>query len=230
MLTLLPFGLIHRGPREGIEIQRALKRDLATILRVGKVRCPVTALVIGLEEEAGFRDWCGAWGVTARRRSVLARASRSAIRPSRAAEAVCAHACGAFEDWVYALFRKKDALSKPGNVKLYSLLCTIRRNVQLRLGNILVAAFGSDPEQDPAGESLLFSGCYFAAAGETDDRQAFVKGVFDKLPDEQAELQWTEAGKREDAKYQGLARLLSALDFLVLASLAGIIVYLFVRK
>ena len=76
----------------------------------------------------------------------------------------------------------------------------------------------------------MFSGCYFAAAGETDDRQAFVKGVFDKLPDEQAELQWTEAGKREDAKYQRLARFVSALDFLVLASLVGIIVYLFVRK
>jgi hypothetical protein len=231
VLALLPFGLIQHGPREGIEIQRALKRDLATIVRVGKVRCPVTALVIGMEEEAGFRELVRRVG---RDRSAAQRFGKgfSVSNPPlpERLEAVCAHACGAFEDWVYALFREKDSLSKPGNVKLYALLCTIRRNVQLRLGNILVGAFGADPEQAPQGEPLLFSGCYFAAAGETDDRQAFVKGVFDKLPDEQAELQWTEAGKREDAKYQRLSQFVSTLDFLVLASLVGIIVYLFVRK
>ena len=232
ILTLLPFGLIQHGPREGIEIQRAAKRDLATIVRVCKVRCPVTALVIGLEEEAGFRELVRRVG---RDRAAVQRFGKgfsfsNPPLPERL-EAVCAHACGAFEDWVYALFREKDSLSKPGNVKLYALLCNIRRNVQLRLGNILVAAFGSDPEQDPQGEPLLFSGCYFAAAGETEDRQAFVKGVFDKLPDEQAELQWTEVGKAEDQKYQRLSQFVSAIDFLVLASLVGIIVYLsFFRK
>jgi hypothetical protein len=231
ILTLLPYGLIQHGPREGIEIQRTAKRDLATIVRVCKVRCPVTALVVGLEEEAGFRELVRRVG---RDRTVAQRFGKgfSVSNPPlpERLEAVSAHACGAFEDWVYALFREKDALSKPGNVKLYAMLCKIRRNVQLRLGNILVAAFGADPDQEAQGEPLLFSGCYFAAAGQTDDRQAFVKGVFDKLSDEQAELQWTEAGKAEDAKYQRLSQLVSGIDFLVLATLVAIIVYLFLRK
>jgi hypothetical protein len=230
VLTLIPFGLVQRGPREGIEIQRALKRDLNTILRVCKVRCPVTALVVGLEEEAGFRELVRRVG---RDRAAAQRFGKgfSVSNPPlpERLEALCAHACGAFEDWVYALFREKDALSKPGNVKLYSLLCNIRRNVQLRLGNILVAAFGSDPEHEGQGEPLLFSGCYFAAVGETEDRQAFVKGVFDKLPEEQAELQWTEAAKAEDEKYERWAQVVSALDFLALASLVAIIVWILLR-
>jgi hypothetical protein len=231
VLTLLPFGLIHRGPREGIEIQRTLKRDLSTILRVCKVRCAVTAMVVGMEEEAGFRELVRRVGrdrVAAQRFGKGFSVTNPPI-PERL-EALCAHACGAFEDWVYALFREKDALSKPGNVKLYSLLCSVRRNVQVRLGNILVAAYGSDPDQNPQAESLFFSGCYFAATGETDDRQAFVKGVFDKLPEEQAELQWTEAGIVEDQKYQRIAQVVSAYGFLVLASLAAIIGYIFFRK
>ena len=231
VLTLLPFGLIQHGPREGIEIQRTLKRDLSTILRVCKVRCAVTALVVGIEEEAGFRELVRRVG---RDRAAVQRFGKgfSVSNPPlpERLEALCAHACGAFEDWVYALFREKDALSKPGNVKLYSLLCNIRRNVQLRLGNILVAAFGSEPEHESQGEPLLFSGCYFAAAGETEDRQAFVKGVFDKLPEEQAELQWTEAGKAEDDKYERWAQVVSTLDFLALASLVAIIVWIFFRK
>ena len=231
ILTLLPFGLIQHGPREGIEIQRTLKRDLSTILRVCQVRCPVTALVVGLEEEAGFRELVRRVG---RDRAAVQRFGKgfSVSNPPlpERLEALCAHACGAFEDWVYALFREKDSLAKPGNVKLYSLLCNIRRNVQLRLGNILVAAFGSEPEHESQAEPLLFSGCYFAATGETEDRQAFVKGVFDKLPEEQAELQWTEAGKAEDAKYERWAQVVSTLDFLALASLAAIIVWIFFRK
>ncbi len=226
ILTLIPFGLMQRGAKEGIEIQRTLKRDIATVLRVGKVRCPVTAVVVGMEEESGFRELVRRVG---HERAAVQRFGRgfSVSNPPlpERLEALCAHACGAFEDWVYALFREKDALSKPGNVKLYSLLCSIRRFVQTRLGNILVNVYGSDPEQDPQGEPLFFSGCYFAAAGETEDRQAFVKGVFDKLPEEQAELQWTGAALVEDAKYQRLAQVVMGFDLLVLAALAAIIFF-----
>ncbi len=227
VLVLLPFGVIHRGPREGIEVQRTAKRDLATVVRAGKVRCPVTAVVVGMEQEAGFRELVRRVG---RDRASAQRFGKgfSLTNPPlpERLEALCAHACGAFEDWVYALFREKDALNRPGNTKLYSLLCNIRRNVQTRLGNILVDAYGVDVERDPDAEYLLFGGCYFAATGETEDRQAFVKGVFDKLPEEQAELQWTDAAYAEDRKYQRLAHLVMGYDLLALAGLVGLVFYL----
>ena len=61
-------------------------------------------------------------------------------------------------------------------------------------------------------EALLFGGCYFAATGETEDRQAFVKAVLEKLPEQQEELQWTEAAYREDQRYQLAARFALAID------------------
>ncbi len=56
VLTLLPFGLIARGPREGVELQKALQRDLNTTRHSLKVRCPATAAVVGMEEESGFQE------------------------------------------------------------------------------------------------------------------------------------------------------------------------------
>jgi hypothetical protein len=138
-------------------------------------------------------------------------------------QAVCAHACGQFEDWVYTLFREKGALSKPGNTKLYGLLCKIRRNVQRRLANILAGAYGCTEETQE--EAFLFGGCYFAGTGETEERQAFVKGVFDKLPEQQEELAWTRDAIEEDANYRRWAQMGFAADALLLLTLVGMILY-----
>jgi hypothetical protein len=142
-------------------------------------------------------------------------------------DALATHACGAFEDWVYALFREKKALAKPGNTKLYALLCNIRRNVRSRLANLMVAGYARDTDADAKSEPLMFGGCYFAATGETEDRQAFVKNVFDKLPEQQEELQWTEAAYAQDEKFQRLARLALTFDTLLLATLVVLVWYKF---
>jgi len=226
ILTLLPFSLIQRGPREGVEVQRTVKRDLATVREVGKLRCPVTAAVIGMEEESGFRELVRRVG---RDRAAVQRFGKgfslSNFPLPERLDALCSHACGSFEDWVYTLFREKGSLSKPGNTKLYALLCKVRRHVQTRLGNILVAGYAAEADQDPQAEPLLFGGCYFAAVGQSEDRQAFVKGIFDKLPDEQGELQWTQDALREDRKYQQLAQTVLAVDALLFLGLVAMIAY-----
>lgn len=230
ILTLLPYGLIQRGPREGIELQRAVDLDLQTAHRALQLRCPVTAVVTGMEQEAGFRELVRRIG---RDRVASQRFGKgftlwSPPLPERL-EALCAHACGAFEDWVYALFRERGSLAKPGNTKLYHLICQVRRNVRKRLGNVLVAGYGHDPDRAQRGEPLLFSGCYFAATGPSDDRQAFVKGVFDKLPDQQEELEWTQTALVEDEKYQRLALAGMAIDLALLLCLVGMFVYHWVK-
>ncbi len=231
LLTLLPFGLIQRSVPEAIEIQKALGKDLAAVHRALKLRCAVTALVVGMENESGFRELVRRVG---RDRAMGQRFGKgfSAANPPipERLEALCSHACGSFEDWVYALFREKDALSKPGNTKLYSLLCKIRRSVKSRLEGILVTGYSEEAAPNEPAGAFFFGGCYFAATGETEDRQAFVKGVFDKLPGQQEELEWTEAAYREDQRYQQLGQIGMAFDTLLLLGLAGLIAYIYYWK
>jgi hypothetical protein len=226
VLTLLPFSLIQRSVPEGIEVQRAVKKDLGTLLRALMVRCAVTALAVGLEEESGFRELVRRVGRERVAGQRFGKGFSVSNRPTaERLEALAAHACGSFEDWAYALFREKGSLSKPGNTKLYGLLCKIRRTVQSRLTNILAPGYGCDPDHDPQADALFFGGCYFAAIGDSEDRQAFVKGVFDKLPEQQEELEWTDAALREDDKYQRFAQLALGLDTLLLLALAGMVVF-----
>jgi hypothetical protein len=224
-LALLPFGLIGRSVPESNEVGRAAKRDTAVLLRGLMVRCPVTALVAGMEEHPGFQELVRRVGHdrAAGQRFGKGFTLTNPPQPERL-EALAAHACGAFEDWVYTLFREKGSLSKPGNTRLYSLLCKIRRDVQTRLANILAIGFGCESENGSQEESLFFGGCYFAATGETEDRQAFVRGVFDKLPEQQEELDWTGRAIGEEQKYQFLSNLCLGLDTVLLFGLAALIV------
>jgi hypothetical protein len=225
ILTLLPFKLIQGGARSAMGVQQAATRDMSIIAGVFKLRCAVNAVVVGMEEEPGFRELVRRIG---RDRAMMQRFGKGFSTtnppiPERLGP-LCAHACGSFEDFVYMLFRERGSLSKPGNTKLYSLLCKIRHQVQERLENILVSAYGSDPDKDPNAEPMFFSGCYFAAMGETEDRQAFVKGVLDKLPQEQGELQWTTEALRKDQFRQRSAQLIFAFDFFLLASAVGMFI------
>jgi hypothetical protein len=226
VLTLLPYGLIEHGPREAIEVQRALKGDVTVLRESLKLRCPVTAVVVGLEQENGFRELVSRVGAD------RAAAQRFGNRYSiwnpplpEHMEALSAQACGAFEDWVYSLFREAGALNKPGNTRLYALLCKIRRNLQTRLTNILVAGYTTEGENEPAPELLLLSGCYFAAAGEGEGegRQAFVKGVFDKLADQQEELEWSTAALVQEQRLRMLATFGFLVDTILLIALGGLI-------
>jgi hypothetical protein len=57
----------------------------------------------------------------------------------------------------------------------------IRRTVQAPLTNVLMNGYAHIGRQKPT-TPLFFNGCYFAAVGEAEQRQAFVKGVVDMLP------------------------------------------------
>jgi len=231
VLTLLSFEMIQSGPREAEELQRAIKGDLGAVARTLELRSPVTALVVGLEKEQGFRELVRRVG---RDRAAVQRFGqrfdlRSVPTPGELA-ALCIHVCGAFEDWVYALFRERGALSRPGNTSLYGLLSKVRSNLKQRLSDLLVGGYGYDPQQDSYDEPILFSGCYFAATGDTEDRRAFVQGVFNKLAEEQEDVEWTQRALAHDRRYLLAAYLGFALDAVLLCALVGMIVYAFFWK
>ncbi|HWA97558.1 MAG TPA: type VI secretion protein IcmF/TssM N-terminal domain-containing protein [Pirellulales bacterium] len=225
IVTLLPFGVIQLGVQEGKQIESAAKADLNAMRDELQLRCPVTALVVGLEREKGFRELVRRVGANSAKNQRFGKGFGVWGSPTpQQVEALCEQACGAFEDFVYALFREAGSLSKPGNTKLYAMLCNVRHNLQNRLASILVSAFSADPNYPDDG--LLFGGCYFAAAGDGDERQAFVKGVVvDKLIDQQEDLEWTSAAMAEEHRFRRNATLLWTFDAGLLAVLGGTLLY-----
>lgn len=226
LLTLLPYSLLARGDSECDAIQQALAGDLGVVARVFMLRCPVTAVVVGMEAEAGFRELVRRVGRDPAANQRFGRGYRLNNLPTvERLQALTAHAAGAFEDWVYNLFRERGSLSKPGNSRLYALLCRIRHTVQQGLSRILSSAFSADSVRDAHTETFFFSGCYFSAVGESEDRQAFIRAVMQKLPQLQGELQWTEGALRAERRLQTVAQFLFGLDFLLLAGLVGMVLY-----
>jgi hypothetical protein len=229
ILTLLPMPAIQGSIREAEELQRAVKSDLRTIDRALDLRCPVTALVVGMEQESGFRELVRRVG---RERAAVQRfGQRYDLRSVATAEemhALCAHVCGAFEDWVYTLFREQGALSRPGNMQLYGLLCKVQLSVKNRLAEILAGGFGYDPTY-ASEPPVLFSGCYFAAIGETEDRQAFAKGVFNKLIEEQEQVEWTPRALASNRRYLWLAYTGLILDAALVIAIGAMIAWRWFR-
>jgi hypothetical protein len=220
LLTLIPFEVLQARPREAEELQRAVRNDLAMLQSQLHVRCPVTAMVVGMQSERGFREIVRRVG---RERAAGQRFGRKfdvrIVATSEQLTNLCVHIGGVFEDWIHTLFREAGALSRPGNTRLYSLLCKIRVNMLNSLRELLLNAFGYEEKQRDLEEPVAFSGCYFAATGESEDQQAFVKGVFDKLTEEQEQIEWTAGARRANRRYQRIAMLNLALAGLVLISL-----------
>jgi hypothetical protein len=212
VLTLIPFEVLQARPREAEELQRAVRSDLLMLQTELRVRCPVTAMVVGMQSERGFREIVRRVG---RERSAGQRFGRKfdvrIVATSEQLTNLCIHIGGVFEDWIHTLFRESGALSRPGNTRLYSLLCKIRVSMLNSLRELLLNAFGYDEKQSDQAEPVAFSGCYFSATGETDDQQAFVKGVFDKLIEEQEQIEWTAGAARANQRYQRMATLNFAL-------------------
>lgn len=225
MLAVLPYKVLESQSGAG-EMTVAATADLRVLHRAFKLRFPVNVLVSGLEDELGFQELVrrvGQADAAARRFGKGHDIWKTPLAEQM--EALCAHACGAFEDWAYSLFRKDDALrKKTGNERLYLLLCKIRGRVQMHLEKVLAEGFGFDPDRQDDVVPPLFGGCYFAATGEREDRRAFVAGVLrDKLFDTEADVEWTDDAIVEDQRYHRWARTVMGIDALIAVALAVVL-------
>lgn len=219
ILSLVPYGAIDAGAEDAAAIQQAVKSDLTTLHYVLQVRCPVTALIVDMERQSGFRELMRRVG---RERVSVQRFGRRydcrCLATPAEMDALAELCCGTIEDWVYALFREDEMLTRPGNQQLYRLLCEFRSELKGRLSDLLRGAFAYDPEQGSSEDSLLFSGCYFAATGERSDQRAFIGGIHTKLADEQELVEWTSDALLTQQGWERLS--LAGLIITVLLSLA----------
>ena len=197
-VTLIPFELSRVGPLQLSAIAQSARADVSMIQDTLGVRSPVTAVLVGLEQDKGFSELVRRLqpGLLSRRLG-----GRFDLRSRPTPEELNSHSdrlCDAFEDWVYRLFSREDGLAQQrGNRKLYALTSKIRHELKPRLRIVLGQAFGCESsEQDvppESDDSFFFSGCYFAASGASTGQPAFVKGVLkDKLVDEQSKVEWTK--------------------------------------
>ena len=197
IVTLIPFELSRAGTLQLSALAQSARGDIHTIQETLGIRSPVTALLVGLEQDKGFTEL-----VRRLPAELLSRrlGGRFDLRSRPTPEELNTHSdrlCDAFEDWVYQLFGREDALAQQrGNRKLYGLISRIRHELKPRLRIVLGQAFGCEPTDradDPGhDDAFFFSGCYFAASGANTGQPAFVKGVLqEKLIQEQSMVQWT---------------------------------------
>jgi hypothetical protein len=215
MLTVVPFDIIARPDAEQQtgEVYNSLHMDLATLRSELQIRSQVVALFGGMEREAGFLELKRRLGPKVANEQQFGKGYNPRCPAVENELALVAQvACGAFEDWTYHLFAQKgERLSNPrGNRQLYALVCKIR-SLQQQIERIIVHAFAAS---DDSGEKPhLFSGCYFAATGDREDRRAFIPGVFkNRLLAQDCDVEWTSAARAENGRYELWANLLGLLD------------------
>ena len=222
LLVLFPLPVL-KNILSAQDMPRAVRRDLATIHHETSLFSPVTVLVTGMEQEPGFSELVRRVGLDRAKAHRFGKGLQVGTRPSAEnLEALTWHACGAFEDWVYSLFREPDGLNKPGNSKLYGLLCAVRREVQTRLQTVLLHGFSNDQTEDAESAPKVFAGCYFAATGPSDDRQAFVKSVFEKMLDLEEEVEWSEMALVEDDRHYRASQVVMFLLGLLVVALGAL--------
>ncbi len=211
-LVLLPFELLNATQRETQQLEKTIRADMGTLQRELSLRCPVTTLVVGMHQERGFRELVRRVG---RERATAQRFGRRfdvrIIPSAEAINALCALAAGVFEDWIHTLFREAEALSRPGNLRLYGLLCKMRSTLSTVLAEVLVGGFAHDPSSKDLPEPIPYSGCYFAATGDSEDQQAFVRGVFEKLSEEQEDIEWTRQSVKTNKSWMTMGVVCAAL-------------------
>jgi hypothetical protein len=224
LLSLLPVELVESSSSH---IQVALQKDLAVLREELQVRCPNTALVTGLESDDGFIELIRRLPPQQAADNRFGEGADLWVVPdSSRLDAIAAHATGKFEDWIYKLFQQENSANKKGNSKLFMLLCRARGSFAANLRSILAGGFGFDVRSDPhlAREQFLFGGCYFAATGSSPATQGFVRSVFNKLTQQEGEIEWAPRAQYLDQKYQKAASFAALVGTIALVSIVVMVV------
>jgi hypothetical protein len=202
-LVQLPLNLIVADD-QGTFTKEAVSSDLQVLCREFQLRFPAMTLVTGWDDDLGFQEFSRRMGSDKRRLNRFGKGFGIGDPPLKdQLAALCMHACRAFEHFIYELFRKQDALSKPGNRALYSLLCKVRRYLYPRLDRIVADGMGVEDGQNTLAP--LNAGCYFAAGSAHEDTRAFVIKAFERLIETSEDLEWTAAAERSNQRYYTLA-------------------------
>jgi hypothetical protein len=229
VMTVTPFQMLRRGDEQSRQLASTVREDLRIVQQTTRLRCPVVSLIGGMEHERGFIELIRRVGSTRARDQRLGSSFKTWNPPTiERLQQLAVNACGSFEDNIYALFKEEDGYNKPGNDKLYSLICKTRGKFIEGLEFFLTDAYGmQDIRETDGSRPMLFCGCYFAATGEVEGAAGFLRSLFDQKLYllEQDNLQWTDTALRDDASYHNWARFGMLVSGALVMGLIGVFVY-----
>jgi hypothetical protein len=226
VLVLLPVGVADPGS-ERDDIARACRTDLTAAFAVFRLRCPVLAMICGLETLPGFEDLVKLLPPEARKKRIgqrfpLVPELAPAEVPVKLESSVESIATGLFPSMVQTQFQ----VEAPGaenivpqlrvNSQLFRFMTGILEKRE-RLARLVKDCLPVLP-----GQPIMFGGCYFAATGsESDTQQAFASGVLTRMmKEDQNSVTWTEDTLADDAKAWRRARFLKWFFLAFIAVLA----------
>jgi hypothetical protein len=241
ILLLVPWAATEADDRARLAAE-TLHRDVEAARAALQLRCNTFALVTDLETAPGYAEF---------RRGFSDKAARKRfgqglpVVPDKAPADV-PEFLDDVADWLrrsrfpsYVIsFLKLDgqpdprrsvSFVPPANHGLFKFLDEVHARGH-RVGTILTNGLAGDLAADPAdplGRLPLCGGYYFAATGRTATEQAFTTEVFEKMLDEKTQraVAWSPAAHADEAWYRRAAYLGFAVEFAVLAGLAGLVYY-----
>lgn len=225
ILALLPYELVEMS---AAATQLALQEDMRVLQQHLRVRVPAIALVTEMDKHEGFLEMIDRLGLDKVRFARFGKGCETLGEASKPRlQAVVMHAVASFEKRIYELFARAEAMRKKTNGRLFVFMARIRQKFEQNLAVIVAEGFGQDePGKDPTNEPMFFSGCYFAATGDSPEKQAFVAAVFEKLIENDAGLlEWNSTALKEEQGYQQVTNFVMAIGGLALMALLGLAVW-----
>jgi hypothetical protein len=222
------------------ELAQACWRDLTAVFEEFQMRCPVLALICGLEELPGFCDLTERLTPQQVKKGIgqrfpLVHELPADQVPGMVEAAIESVADSLIPSMVHAMFQ----VESPGgeapeevlrvNVQLFRFLTEIFDKRE-HLARLVRDCLPSLP-----GEPLMFGGCYFAGTGRDLGEQAFAPGVLARLvKQDQDSVTWTEEALRDNTATLRLARILRFVFILIIGlgvlATAGLIAQRWVFK
>jgi hypothetical protein len=216
------------------QLGRQVKSDLLTACQATDVVTTVTAVVTGFETHSGCKEFVsrlkGLQGDSFINRR-FGKSYRSWRVPTPDQMRYVANtSIENFDQYIYSIFTQRDALSSrnvDGNREMIKFLCWIYAQFYEGLERTLTTGFCGGESDEWCLPRI--SGCYFLGVGEKADDGFFGPGIFDRINENQGELEWTEAKIRREASLSFLSQLvflvglisLSVLSYLCYDSLFG---------
>lgn len=210
------------------ELSRKLNDDLSVLTENLGVVCSVTAVVSGFERDEGFVDFAerlmeenGADFI----HNKFGKSYRSWAAPSQDQLEKIAHASvEEFDHFTHLLFSKRDALSGNrvvGNRLMVKFLCRLYAKILPGLKVLLSRGHGTNPNN--VDEFPRFAGCYFV--GNDEQRNYFVRKVFERVEENQGEIEWTRKVLGREETWSLLTNLCILIGLLSLVAFTFLFFY-----